>query len=100
MQNKEKKPPLEQPELPNIPPKPKEIKQVYLVTIIQHKEKVYCKVDYNTSPTDKNTLGEIFNTVRQLERVLNKLKKTNIEIQLNSPLPENSLKPLPTEIQL
>lgn len=81
MKQEQKKSPLEQPELPNIPPRPKEIKQVYLVTIIDHKKRIYCKVDYNQNSTDQETLGEIFLIVRQLERILNKLKKNNIEIK-------------------
>lgn len=98
MAKEQKKPPLPQPELPNIPPRPQEIKQIYLVTIIQHKERVYCKVDYNKQTSNQETLGEIFTTVRQLERILNKLKKSNIEIDLTKPVPQPTLNVLDHEI--
>lgn len=88
-----KKPPLPQPELPNIPPAPQKPYMVYMVEIIQHKTKVYCKVDTLKIPreiTDVEkvendiTLGEVYAIVRGLERVLNKLKKHNIEIKLTA----------------
>lgn len=90
--NAQKKDPLTQPELPNIPPRPPQPYTVFAVEIIEHKEKVYCKVDTLKVPVEitdiekletEITIGEVYAIVRGLERVLNKLKKHNIILKHN-----------------